>query len=189
MSLRHNINNVLETLGLPHHANKTRIHLVPYSIDGAPPPSFHWALWLESPHDTPFGAAFDVKIPHQYSNIGPQPPWVYDLNHPGSYQKSPRMLGRILIGKVPKGVGIEGVERVLRTVALPVGDEACKDWLITSILRLQENGIIEEFDVKRLFEEATEWGTVWWKELRERRKAGKEKKHPTINYLGNRRFP
>lgn len=70
--------------------------------------TYHWAIWIEEKKSTGRGYCFDVKEHPSFSKIPGSRGWKYECRHE-NLADSHGMLGRIMIGKLPKGVTVQDV--------------------------------------------------------------------------------
>ncbi|KAL2760729.1 hypothetical protein ACRALDRAFT_205365 [Sodiomyces alcalophilus JCM 7366] len=151
--------------------NKYRVYLAAFSRDGISnnpqlEPSYgramyHWGIWLEPKNSQGQGRLYHVEH-HEPMNsaTGPIPGgWKFGLRQTSSHT-SQRLIGRIMIGKLPAGKDYNDIEHLLSQVPVPTqgsGEEDCITWVMEAIRVLQKqepNPWAEEFDVDKLMDHA-----------------------------------
>lgn len=65
---------------------------------------------------------------------------------------SGRLIGRVMIGKIPPQVTESQIENILDGVALPNKEleERCRHWVWRALYVLQANSVIAHFDIEKL---------------------------------------
>ncbi|EGE05824.1 hypothetical protein TEQG_04834 [Trichophyton equinum CBS 127.97] len=77
--------------------------------------TYHWAIWIEGKKSTGPGHCFDVKEHPPFSNFPNSGGWKYECRHE-NLAESHGMLGRMMIGKLPKGVTVQDVDGLLQGI-------------------------------------------------------------------------
>ncbi|EFE33887.1 uncharacterized protein ARB_07351 [Trichophyton benhamiae CBS 112371] len=76
------------------------------------------------------------------------------------------MLGRMMIGKLPKGITAHDVDTLLQRVALPRENatpvENCVTWIRAAIQALQEKQWVENFDIDKLMDHTLDESDKWY---------------------------
>ncbi|KAK3382378.1 hypothetical protein B0T24DRAFT_714477 [Lasiosphaeria ovina] len=138
------------------------------------PRVFHCDLWVQ-PKNSIRGYRFHVrKHVAMYSNLLPhqqQQGWVYETtyaanNQGRSWVSSNQGIGRILIGKLPDGIGASDVEGVARMIPLPDDskDEDCWTWAGNLIKELQRQRWIPSFSWTTFRQRAYAKACQWYEE-------------------------
>ncbi|KAK3315650.1 hypothetical protein B0H66DRAFT_577355 [Apodospora peruviana] len=95
------------------------------------PAIFHWGLWVEPKNSKGQGCLLHVEDhPQMNSRTGVIPGgWKFGYRETSAYQ-SQRFIGRIMIGKLPAGIGPEELKARLATIAVPRqgSEENCITW-------------------------------------------------------------
>ncbi|KID70301.1 uncharacterized protein G6M90_00g085290 [Metarhizium brunneum] len=121
---------------------------------------YHWGIWVE-PKNTPgAGRLYHVEEhPSMNSAEGVIPGgWKMEPRNSDA-QSSRRLIGRIMIGKLPAGKGYREIEALLRQVPAPVegSSENCITWTMNAIRLLQgqePTPWAEEFNVEEFMDHA-----------------------------------
>ncbi|KAI1299867.1 hypothetical protein F5Y03DRAFT_397378 [Xylaria venustula] len=176
--------------------DKTRVFVAIYTREGVTnnPQShdmhhsrFHWAIWTERKGSKHRGCAYQVVKTDRFVNRPGSGGWEYDYHRTASFARSNAMLGRIMVGKIPKGVTPDHVSAVCSQIPVPREDvepfENCVSWTVAALRELRRHGWVERFNVVAFMEHALERGNYWYREnSRSTRKNWKE------NYT-QRKFP
>lgn len=101
---------------------------------------YHWGIWVEPKGSEGPGRLYDVEE-HQPMNSaeGPIPGgWKSGLRD-SNFNTNYRLIGRIMIGKLPAGKGYHEIEALLNQVPVPVNgtQEDCIVWTKNVIRSLQ----------------------------------------------------
>ncbi|KAL1855217.1 hypothetical protein Daus18300_011218 [Diaporthe australafricana] len=128
--------------------NKARIYFCVYFQQGPTgtqgnPRVFHCGLWVEDKNSRGGGHYFHVQFHTPYPNRPDYPVgWVYDSSvtrgRQANWKESGSLIGRILLGKLPPGIGAAQVHQVCGGVALPNNHEDCWDWTGRAITAIQQ---------------------------------------------------
>ncbi|KAK8010298.1 hypothetical protein PG990_009263 [Apiospora arundinis] len=101
---------------------------------------YHWGIWVEPKNSQGAGRLYHMEeYPPMNSAAGPIPGgWRFELRDSNS-KNSKRLIGRIMIGKLPAGNGYREVEALLSRVPAPVqgSSENCITWTMNAIRLLQ----------------------------------------------------
>ena len=145
---------------------------------------YHWGLWLEPKGSTGEGTSFDLEDALAYSNVFSPFGWRLHIDEHKSVP--PRMLGRIMIGKMVDGSAAADITSVLTQVQLPsdpessVGDAV--EWIKRVIAELQELGCAESFSIDTFMKKALSYASSWCSDKRGREPV-------KVNYTWSRTFP
>lgn len=172
-------------------SNKDRVFVAVYfrqgitsdskSRDALTHAAYHWAIWVEPKGSRGEGSSFDVKQHPPYTNIGDPGGWRYTYKDTADWRRSQSMLGRIMIGKLPKNTSKQDLNAILEKLQLPQEDAApvqnCVSWTKDAIEHLQKRQLVEQFDVDQFMDHALSLGDDWYQTSRDL-KAGPKK----VNY-------
>jgi hypothetical protein len=150
--------------------------------------AYHWGI-LISPKSSkgPDCYAFDVSDgilldPVRRVNLNPEGNWLFREKANINPEKSGHLLGRVMIGKVPNEVTYAEIHGLLRAIPLPqkgaVPEQNCVTWTRAAIFKLQENGLVERFDLDRFMDESLAFA--------DQRLQSTESTPASINYTGRR---
>lgn len=124
--------------------------------------AYHWAIWVEPKDSSGEGSSYDVKQHPAYANIGDPGGWRYNYREAADFGRSQCMLGRIMIGKLPKGVTIKDLHDALQKLPLPRENtdpaENCVTWTKGAIGELQQRNWVEQFNLDRFMDDALALG-------------------------------
>jgi len=121
--------------------------------------AFHWGILITPKKSNgPDSLAFDVSdgakpdpVTRQDTNSDYN--WIFRSKTQVDPIRSGRLIGRVLIGKVPNNITDLQIQSILATVPLPVKDatpqQSCVTWVISAITSLQNAGIARRFDVSQ----------------------------------------
>ncbi|KAM7219622.1 hypothetical protein V8F06_005003 [Rhypophila decipiens] len=134
--------------------NKARVFVCLYYQPGATsrnPARFHWGLWVEPKGANGSGDYFHVQYRERINSpTGVRPEgWYYDSTvqqnrrNPANFRNSSQLIGRVLIGKLTAGNNAQSVEPILSQIAVPQGDETCKNWTGRAVEALHGNGMLD----------------------------------------------
>ncbi|CAG8921750.1 unnamed protein product [Penicillium salamii] len=126
--------------------------------------AYHWGI-LVSPKISkgPDYYVFDVSDgilldPVNRVNLNPNGDWHFREKANMDPEENGNLLGRVMIGKVPNEVTYAEIHDFLRTIPLPqkgvLPEQNCVTWTRAAICRLQENGLVEKFDLNRFMDES-----------------------------------
>jgi hypothetical protein len=148
------------------------------------PSQYHWSIWIEPKRAPDTGTSFALADSLPHASVANPFGWRLEVNHHAA--PPPRMLGRIMIGKVPEDVSRESIEEALREVPLPcdpgsrVSDGA--DWIQGALDVLQGCGAAETFSIEAFMADAMGSAAQWTS----KKNNGDVQK---INYTWSRTFP
>lgn len=161
--------------------NKARIYFCVYFQQGPTgtqgnPRVFHCGLWVEDKNSRGGGHYFHVQFHPAYANRPDYPAgWVYDSsvsrNRQANWKQSSQLIGRILLGKLPSGIGAAQVHQVCGGVTLPSSREDCWDWTGRAISAIQRQRWLDNhsWSGSRGFKaQAYQQACDWWTQDRGR---------------------
>ncbi|KAF2464592.1 uncharacterized protein BDR25DRAFT_307131 [Lindgomyces ingoldianus] len=177
-------------------SNKDRVFIAVYTRPGSSeldslsptrskpkPQNYRWGIWVEPKNSTGAGTSFDLEDSVAYSSVTNPFGWRFHFDDHKS--PPPRMLGRIMIGKLPEGMSVTDVTNILKRVPLPCDPgSAITDvvmWIKAVIEELQEAGYAETFSIETFMGDALAFATTW----HSRNSRDIEK----VNYTWSRAFP
>ncbi|KAF5138857.1 hypothetical protein E5D57_002643 [Metarhizium anisopliae] len=121
---------------------------------------FHWGIWVERKDSGGPGRLYHVEEHPPMNSAGGVIPggWKLELRNSDS-RTSQRLIGRIMVGKLPAGKGFDEIEALLSQVPTPVegNGENCITWTMNAIRLLQRQEPIawaEEFNVEEFMNHA-----------------------------------
>lgn len=116
--------------------------------------AYHWGLLLapkkssgrdSTAYDVSDGLRLDSETG---KDLNPGRDWHF--RHKGSVDPlgSGRLIGRVMIGKVPPQTTDDDLEKLFRSIALPDKEsgERCRHWVWRVVSALQEESVIPKFD-------------------------------------------
>ncbi|KFY22050.1 hypothetical protein V493_06896 [Pseudogymnoascus sp. VKM F-4281 (FW-2241)] len=180
-------------------SNKYRIYVAAYFRDGISTrcelepqygyAMYHWGIWVEPKNARGAGQSFHVRE-HEPMNSakGPIPGgWKFEVETE-DVSTSLRLIGRLMVGKLPSGKGYGDIKEFLSKPSLPAEgtDENCISWVKTAVQafqKLEPQPWAENFDVDEFMVYAFENFKKW------HRKDGWQFEDKKLNYVNNRRFP
>lgn len=122
--------------------------------------AYHWGVLISPKKSVTRDCyAYDVSDgPHPDPMTGvdhnPNRDWVFRAKPNVNPMLSGHLLGRIMIGKVPRSVTHAEIQTCLESIPLPrkgvLPEENCVSWVKSAVRRLQEKGLAERFDIDRL---------------------------------------
>ncbi|EKV04775.1 serine threonine protein kinase [Penicillium digitatum] len=150
--------------------------------------AYHWGIVI-SPKISkgPDCYAFDVSDgiildPARRVNLNQEGNWFFRGRANINPEKSGHLLGRVMIGKVPNEVTYVELHGLLEAIPLPqkstLPEQNCVTWTRAAICKLQENGLVEQFDLGRFMDESLAFA--------DQRLQSIESKPASINYTGRR---
>lgn len=178
--------------------NKYRVSVAGFARDGiSNNPSlettlghamYHWGIWVEPKNGEGEGRLYHTEE-HEPMNsaAGPIPGgWRFGPRKSNS-RTSQRLIGRIMIGKLPAGNGFDEIEALLGQVPEPAegSDENCITWAMNAVRLLQSQDPepwAEDFDVDEFMDYAYGRIRSWYAEDSWRYSGNRE------SYV-NRKFP
>ncbi|RJE23507.1 hypothetical protein PHISCL_04176 [Aspergillus sclerotialis] len=120
------------------------------------PAAFHWGFIITPKHPHNLDCqAYDVSDgvsldPVSGEDLNPDRNWLFRSKSNVDIFHHDRLIGRILIGKVPSWVPRERLERILKEVKMPVRGvepaQNCVSWTMDAIQALQDKGVLGRFD-------------------------------------------
>lgn len=148
--------------------NRTRLGLSAY----------HWGIRTQpkNPKKIQHSRAYDVSDgarpgpdPQIQQDPNPNHDWHFRVRSDSGDSPSlssgdqGRLLGRVMIGKVPNDVKDADVEEILKNVPLPAKDteQNCVSWTSAAIQALQKEKLAEEFDVDQFMAKVVELADEW----------------------------
>lgn len=147
------------------------------------PTKYHWGIWVEPKNSSDSGTSFDLEDSVAYSSVTNPFGWRFHIDDHKALP--PRMLGRIMIGKMPEGMSGSDVTGILKSVPLPSDpDSLIVDvvaWIKAAIEELQNAGAAERFPIDVFMNDALGFAIQW------HAKGGKEVEK--MNYTWSRTFP
>ncbi|KAF2269038.1 hypothetical protein CC78DRAFT_335758 [Lojkania enalia] len=143
---------------------------------------YHWGIWVEPKNSQGNGTSFDLEDSVAFSSVTNPFGWRFHIEDHKCLP--PRMLGRIMIGKVLEGMHGGEVGTILKVIPLPsdpgnvIGDAVA--WTKAAIEELQEAGCAERFSIDAFMDDALAYAIQWHKS------PGAPQK---VNYTWSRTFP
>ncbi|KAF2789405.1 hypothetical protein K505DRAFT_253434 [Melanomma pulvis-pyrius CBS 109.77] len=133
--------------------------------------AFHWGI-LITPKSSrgPDSLAFDifdvaVLDPISRQDTNPNRNWIFRPKTRVDSMRSGRLLGRVLIGKVPNNTTDVQIQSVLATVPVPVNgatpQQSCVTWTLAAVAALQNAGLARQFDVSQFTALANSYADRW----------------------------
>lgn len=133
--------------------------------------AYHWGILIQPKN--PKGSdsdAYDVTDaaivdPLTRQNLNPNHDWHFRPKVGVNPHNSGRLLGRVMIGKMPNNVTNADIEHILRSVPLPVKnaspEQNCVTWTLAAIQALQQYGLAEAFDKDQFMLQALQCADRW----------------------------
>ncbi|CAG8151161.1 unnamed protein product [Penicillium salamii] len=126
--------------------------------------AYHWGI-LVSPKISkgPDCYVFDVSDGPLLDSVNrvnrnPEGNWRFRGNANIDPKEYGNLLGKVMIGKVPNEVTYAEIHGFLEAIPLPqkgvLPEQNCVTWTKAAICRLQENGLVEQFDLNRFMDES-----------------------------------
>lgn len=157
-------------------SNKVRVYVALYFLQGATKlpqyrasgehPAFHWGIILQEKGENKLCAAIDVKLEDTYTNVPGSGGWKKAYHPRADLTRSRSLIGIIMIGKVPKSMSIEEVNRLLEATPPPRQNmtpaETCRTWTMKAIARLQQVECANKFDIGNFGSFALQQGDKWY---------------------------
>lgn len=147
------------------------------------PDNYHWGIWIEPKGSTGQGTSFDLEDSITFSSVTNPFGWRFRIDEHKSLP--PRMLGRVMIGKLSEEMTNADIMEVLKMVPLPSDPhspvQGVVDWVKAAIAELQEVGAAERFSIDTLIGDALVYTAQWL--AKPGKEAGK------VNYTWSRTFP
>jgi hypothetical protein len=133
--------------------------------------AFHWGILITPKTSSgPDSLAFDVSdgaVPDPVSrqDTNPHRNWKFRSKTQVDPIRSGRLIGRVLIGKVPNNITDLQIQSILATVPLPVKSatpqQSCVTWILAAIAALQNAGLARKFDVSQFIVWALSYADHW----------------------------
>ncbi|KAJ5473493.1 hypothetical protein N7475_003059 [Penicillium sp. IBT 31633x] len=115
-------------------------------------------------------------------NLNPDGDWHFRERANVHPERSGHLLGMVMIGKVPNEISYAQIRGILELIPLPRKDalpeQNCVSWTKAAISRLQENSLVEKFELDRFMDESLAFA--------DQRLRSTESTSPRINYTGRR---
>lgn len=143
--------------------NRQRLHYAAY----------HWGILIspKSPNEDENESnhyAFDVSdnmVQHptttaqtQSVGLNTDATWHFRAEANANPDDKPRLLGRVMIGKLPNKVSYTDIHSLLEQIPLPqkgtIPEQNCVTWTRAAICTLQEKGLAEKFDLESFMDKA-----------------------------------
>ncbi|PGG99555.1 hypothetical protein AJ79_08492 [Helicocarpus griseus UAMH5409] len=128
--------------------------------------AYHWGL-LFSPKKAKGRTSYtydvsDAADPHPVTRVdrNPERNWVYRPRDKVDPALSTRLLGRVMIGKIPNNVSYSRIQAILNTVPLlrnGFQTENCVSWTRDAIGKLQKEGLAERFNIDNFMDDSLQW--------------------------------
>lgn len=148
--------------------------------------AYHWGI-LISPktstgrdchtYDVTNGIRMD---PVTNLDLNPEYDWYFRAQDQLDPTLVSNLLGMVMIGKVPERTEYADIQARLEAIALPrkgdIPEENCVSWARCAVEVLQRNGLVEEFDIDGLMDDALAYA--------DQRIRGFEHTPDVINYTG-----
>ncbi|KAF2118750.1 hypothetical protein BDV96DRAFT_642926 [Lophiotrema nucula] len=177
-------------------SNKDRVFVAIYTRPGSSeldslastrsrtkPDKFHWGIWVEPKSSNGNGTSYDLEDSIAFSSVTNPFGWRFHIDDHKSLP--PRMLGRVMIGKVPESMNPTDVGSALEVIPLPSDpSSAIPDavaWIKAAIEELQAAGCAERFSIDAFMDDALGHAVSW------HQKGSQEVQK--VNYTWSRTFP
>ena len=133
------------------------------------PDGFHWAIAIITPGPDELEAGRRVFDATDASEINPV---TFRLNNPSmewwfrdqqteDSTLAAKLLGHLVIGRVPEDVQPDDLHHFFSAISLPVKDsnpqESCRTWVLDAIVALQKRGWVPHFELEPFQDEAVEY--------------------------------
>lgn len=124
--------------------------------------AYHWGLLIKDPTGNSCNAydatdAIDLD-PVTGEDRNPERNWLFRVKDNVDMLQISRLLGMVMIGKVPNEVTDGEIQAHLDSVPLPiknaVPEQNCVSWTRDAIQKLQAQGIAEQFDIDQFVTDA-----------------------------------
>ncbi|KAM5349316.1 hypothetical protein ACJ41O_005823 [Fusarium nematophilum] len=121
--------------------------------------AYHWGIMIMP--KTSKGSDCNAYDASDASDIDPETrqlrntnlEWWFRAKRGVNPERSGRLLGRIVIGKIPNNISDHAVEDLLRGIPLPVKNahppQSCVTWTLNAIVALQDAGLAWSFDLDK----------------------------------------
>jgi hypothetical protein len=129
--------------------------------------AYHWGILISPKFSTGRDCcAYDVTNaahpdPVTRVDFNPDRNWFFRATTNVNPMASTRLLGRVMIGKVPCATGYLDVENLLRSIPLPekdaIPEQNCVTWVMAVIQKLQYVNIAQQFDLNKFMDYALEY--------------------------------
>ena len=134
--------------------------------------AYHWGILVmpKKPPRTdgrPGCNAYDatditVTDPKTRRDLNPDNDWFFRPQHHINPSSTGRLIGRIIVGKLPRNVADSDIDNLLAEVPLPVKDasptQSCVSWALGALSALQASGLAWSFDVGQFRDWALAYG-------------------------------
>jgi hypothetical protein len=88
--------------------------------------------------------------------------WFRHRNDDAAPALIPKLLGRIVIGRVPDGMSYDDFVAFFRQIPLPIRNQEpqqnCVTWAVSAVRALQQQGWVQEFDLDQFKDWALSYG-------------------------------
>ncbi|KAF3028981.1 hypothetical protein E8E15_009918 [Penicillium rubens] len=150
---------------------------------GLPLGDSHFSQKFQGPDCYTFDVSDGVLLdPVRRVNLNPNGNWVFREKANINPQNSGHLLGRVMIGKVPNEVTYAQINGLLAAIPLPqkgaLRVQNCVTWTKAAIWKLQENGLVEKFDVGQFMDDSLDFA--------DKRIRSPESTPTSINYTARR---
>jgi hypothetical protein len=124
--------------------------------------AFHWAIFVRPKNSK----GNDVRIidvtdspivdPQTLQDLNPSHDWRFRVKPQVDPSKTTRILGAIMIGKLPNSMSFAELDGMLSKLPLPVHnarpEQNCVSWVQAAIETLQRAGVAEQFDIRKFMD-------------------------------------
>ncbi|CAH0056352.1 unnamed protein product [Clonostachys solani] len=105
---------------------------------------------------------FSVIDPKTREDLNPNHDWLFRAQHDIDPSATGRLIGRIIVGKLPNHVSKSNLDTLLADVPLPAKDasppQSCVTWALAALGALQNAGLAWSFDIKPFQDWALAYG-------------------------------
>lgn len=131
--------------------------------------AYHWGILIQPKNPKGLDSnAYDVSDgarpdPMARQDLNPSRDWHFRAKLGVSPILSGRLLGKVMVGKVPNNVTDANMEDLLRKVPLPIKNtgQNCVTWTLATIQALQKGKLAEDFDVNEFMTKALGLADEW----------------------------
>ncbi|KAK2751753.1 hypothetical protein FQN55_009194 [Onygenales sp. PD_40] len=117
--------------------------------------AYHWGVLLAPKKsngcdNTAYDVSDGVRLDSETGqDLNPERDWFFRIKNDVNPLESGRLIGRVMIGKVPPQTTKSDLESILRGVALPDKEsgERCRHWVWNALSILQNASVIPNFDI------------------------------------------
>ncbi|EDN06235.1 predicted protein [Histoplasma mississippiense (nom. inval.)] len=117
--------------------------------------AYHWGVLLapkksNSRDNIAYDVSDSVQLDETRQDLNSERDWFFRIKNNVNPLDSGRLVGRVMIGKVPPQTTENDLETILRGVALPDKEsgERCRHWVWNAISTLQNESVIPNFDIE-----------------------------------------